>query len=81
MEKEKEKVDVKEEEKVDEKEENYLWVGHQQQKCHILLHRGHSNMWPELSIMVTTIKMVLVLYHLSRWLRQFYLGQDRVWSQ
>ena len=44
MEKEKEKVDVKEEEKVDEKEENYLWVGHQQQKCHILLHRGHSNM-------------------------------------
>ena len=46
--KEDEKVDEKEkvnvDEKVDEKEENYLWVGHQQQKCHILLHRGHSNM-------------------------------------
>ena len=39
MEKEKEKVDEKEEVK-----EDYLWVGHQQQKCHILLHRGHSNM-------------------------------------
>ena len=37
--KEKEKEDEKEEEK-----EDYLWVGHQQQKCHILLHRGHSNM-------------------------------------
>ena len=46
-EKEKVNVDEKEKEKVDEKEEvkeDYLWVGHQQQKCHILLHRGHSNM-------------------------------------
>ena len=43
-EKEKVNVDEKEKEKEDEKEENYLWVGHQQQKCHILLHPGHSNM-------------------------------------